>query len=407
MKAHLPLLVILTCSEFRCFIKNLSTYQIGLASIIWFPFSVPSLAASFDCAKARSTLEVAICSDAGLSKVDMDMEKAYQAAMIQLSKSGQELLRENQLTFLKNVRSICLSTDQLLVGYRTVSNHEYDDPAYNNKRLITRCLMAHFQNRTKEQLKTAVQQVGNRRLLSLSSNRLRRATTMVPVGYKDHIIEERLSLVQIDAPKTPGERAFNARTRELLTDAVCDTRGTEDDSPCTLDRHNDRYVTVDTDIDAGVSVTMISNDLAEIDLEVGNYPLGAAHSFSNEKRALWSFSLGRTLRPTDIFDPRKNWDSSLARYAQRHVRASIDGMTTDDLQPISSIASPENWSFERGGLRLIYGQYELGGYLSAAEAFLPWRVVVPYLRPKGIFSWRAVARGPSGNVQRRRADRSF
>jgi uncharacterized protein YecT (DUF1311 family) len=400
MKSHPFLTINLTCSRFHSLIRNLTLYQLGLASIIWLAFIAPSRAASFDCAKARSAFEVSICSDAGVSKIDTTMGKVYQKAMDHLSKGGQKLLRENQLTFLEDVRSICLSTNQLLVDHRTPSNREYDVPAYRKKRPVFRCLTFHLQNRIDSGLATAVQQFGKRRLLNLSSNRLRRPTAMAPAGYDDHIIEESLSLIQIDAPKTQAEHKFNSWTRGLLTSAVCNVRSASDDSPCTLERNEDRFATVDTDIWAGVSAVMISDDLAAIELDVGNYWLGAAHPTTKETRALWSFSLGRTLRPTDIFDPRKSWDSSLARYAQRHVRSSIEGMKKADLQPVTSIASPANWSFERGGLRLIYGQYELGGYLDSAEVFLPWRIVVPYLRPKGIFDWRAVARGPSGNGQR-------
>lgn len=407
MKACLPLIILLTCSGFRSFIIKLALHQIGLLSITWFVFIVPCQAASFDCAKARSELEASICSDADVYIIDTNMGQAYQKAMAYLSKSGQKLLRENQLTFLADLRSICLSTDQLLVSHRTVSNREYDIPAYSNKKPPVRCVTVHLQNRIKTELGTAVQQVGSRRFLNLPTNRLRRPSSMAPAGYGDHIIEESLSLVQIDAPKSPGERKFNSWTRGLLSSAVCSIRGAEGDSPCSLDRHEDRFATDDTDIWAGVSAVLISDDLAAVELDVGYYSLGAAHPMANETRALWSFSLGRTLRPTDIFDPRKSWDSSLARYAQRHVRASIEGMTKADLQPITSIASPENWSFERGGLRLIYGQYELGGYLSSAEVFLPWRVVVPYLRPTGVFNWRAIARGSSRNSQRGRALRSL
>lgn len=407
MKAYLPLVILLTCSRCRSFIRKLALYQIGCAAIIWLVFPPPSQAASFDCAKARSDLEASICSDADVSIIDTNMGQAYQKAMAHLSKSGQKLLRENQLTFLDDLRSICLSTDQLLVGHRTVSNREYDVPAHTNKKPLIRCLIVHLRNRTKSELETAVQQVGSRRFLNLPTNRLRRPSSMAPAGYGDHIVEESLSLVQIDAPKTPGERKFNSWTRGLLSSAVCNIRGAKGDSSCSLDRHEDRFATDDTDIWAGVSAVLISDDLAAVELDIGYYWLGAAHPRANETRALWSFSLGRTLRPTDIFDPRKSWDSSLARYAQRHVRASIEGMTKADLQPITSIASPENWSFELGGLRLIYGQYELGGYLSSAEVFLPWRVVVPYLRPTGVFNWRAVAHGPSGNSQRGRALRSL
>ncbi len=47
---------------------------------------------------------------------------------------------------------------------------------------------------------------------------------------------------------------------------------------------------------------------------------------------------------------------------------------------IQTIDKPYDWQILPEGLAVEFGQYELGGYLSAAESILPWNEIRPYLR---------------------------
>jgi len=54
---------------------------IALALIGWMALAFPVGAASFDCAKAQSKVEKMICADAGLSKLDGELNAAYKTAL--------------------------------------------------------------------------------------------------------------------------------------------------------------------------------------------------------------------------------------------------------------------------------------------------------------------------------------
>jgi clan AA aspartic protease (TIGR02281 family) len=62
---------------------------------------------SFDCSKAGAPLELLICADADLSRLDLRFNQAYWALFQQLGPTGQPPLKEEDLTFFDQVRGQC------------------------------------------------------------------------------------------------------------------------------------------------------------------------------------------------------------------------------------------------------------------------------------------------------------
>lgn len=62
--------------------------------------SVPSAHPSFDCAKARTKGEIAVCSNAGLAALDRNMADQYRNAMAQASPQQRALLRRTRDRFI-------------------------------------------------------------------------------------------------------------------------------------------------------------------------------------------------------------------------------------------------------------------------------------------------------------------
>ena len=66
--------------------------------------SIPTLAASFDCAKAKTPMEKTICSNANISKLDEEMSVKYQAALKVFPVKG--FVRAQQREWLEDTRLI-------------------------------------------------------------------------------------------------------------------------------------------------------------------------------------------------------------------------------------------------------------------------------------------------------------
>jgi len=64
-------------------------------------------AASFDCAKAATQQEKAICGDAKLSALDSEMTTAYTAALEKISERAQKEMRSDQRDWLQWMATVC------------------------------------------------------------------------------------------------------------------------------------------------------------------------------------------------------------------------------------------------------------------------------------------------------------
>ncbi len=85
---------------------------ISLLSVI----ATVASAASFDCDKAASFVEKAICQNPKLSALDDDLAVAYQTA--QEASKNVDSLKKQQLNWLKNKRDVCQTNSCLEKVYK-------------------------------------------------------------------------------------------------------------------------------------------------------------------------------------------------------------------------------------------------------------------------------------------------
>ena len=76
------------------------------AAVMSLAFSTAAMAAGFDCAKAESTVEKAVCADPALSDLDEYLGRYYSAALEALG-DGASCLKADQRIWLKTVRNPC------------------------------------------------------------------------------------------------------------------------------------------------------------------------------------------------------------------------------------------------------------------------------------------------------------
>ena len=76
----------------------------------------PAAAASFDCDKARTRIEKAVCADPGLSRLDELLGRFYQGARQQLAENA-SCLEADQRRWLRAVRDPCASAGCLRKAY--------------------------------------------------------------------------------------------------------------------------------------------------------------------------------------------------------------------------------------------------------------------------------------------------
>lgn len=170
---------------------------------IWLSIAIgliatPAVGASFDCKRAASRIEKAICGDPVLSRSDQAMAAHYRSALALLSADGQAKLRDNQRAFLAYVESC--RPDSLF----TLS------PPGGKPTTAGACLSPLFEDRAR-MLRSAPKRVGRHVFLSLTTYRAVRVKADPNIGMPPRATDIR-TLVQDQDFNSGQQRAAPRRT---------------------------------------------------------------------------------------------------------------------------------------------------------------------------------------------------
>jgi len=80
--------------------------------LVFFAFTCVTHAASFDCKKAQSKMEKAICDNAKISKLDEELAENYQSAKGKLSAEAQKVFVAGQRSWVKFLSTSCFTDSQ-------------------------------------------------------------------------------------------------------------------------------------------------------------------------------------------------------------------------------------------------------------------------------------------------------
>ena len=345
-------------------------HKLGVASLLaCVALAATSLdvrAASFDCSKASTPIERAICSDPTASAADATMGRLYKTEAIRLSPVGKALFRDSQRSFLHYATDLCrpgaVPLDAAARSWRW-----HGKPAPENAAIVAQCLAEVFDKRSKA-LGRAVTPLGGRVFFTTMRYRVR------PTHQDDEdnptppdAVTEIKALVQIDLPRTQAEKDWNRAMADLIEKpegaGLVDAVNIDDD---------------DTDVGVEMSLISASPDLVVTRIDLSNYSKGAAHGRYAHWNQNWSLPLGRELTKDDVFDGSKPWSTALAAAAEAHF---VGYGTEKPETPITEIGdSDTQWAFTSEGLTIGYDPYSLGSYLSGGNTLIPWTTLAPFLR---------------------------
>lgn len=327
--------------------------------------------ASFDCAKAGTDAERTICADPVLARADAAMAAAYERSMAALSRVGRVALRAEQRTFLAFDERECRP------GGLVFLNSGDGKP-----QSFAHCLLLAFWGRTRE-LTDAVRLAGGLRFFTSHRSRMVH-TAPSDDGNLPPVYAEAVTLVQIDAARTPAEQAWNERVRRSVREWL------RDGGP-------DAFSASNGPGDTGVEVTVASasSELVSAIIGIGGYS-GGAHPHYSSATLNWSLRLGRPITAADLFvDPGA---PALRRLVTAHYGAG--GYTTHDGCDAPVVAKSK-FTVSRTGVTFTFDSYELGGYPCSGGSELSWRDLRPFLKrllpfdPARLEALRPVAGAPS------------
>lgn len=306
---------------------------------------------SFDCSRAVSKREKAVCADPRLSTLDRSVANAYAQSLARVPTAWKKPLRDSERTWIAYLNGICLAGD-----------NDMDAGGYSG------CLVGAYRDRIEELQKTLVS-VGHVRFVSLTRYAVRRAASHGGADSgKPHSIRKTIRLLQIAEPSGAGERRWNVMIRRRLRELTAG-RGYGDEQG---------MVTVNSVGDGFIQAT-----LSHIDEGVGP-GVGAVTTVSLP----WLIAARRLLKASDLFAAPRRVDEILVKLAAPRLKKKAKGFDdTFDLtaDQVKSLVEPVRyWTLTRAGIR-ISPDTENGinqSMLTAVELSieLPWGELRPYLR---------------------------
>lgn len=310
----------------------------------------PAAAASFDCAKAETAVEKAICADADLSAADEAMAAAFSAARKALSKPASGVVLDNQRRWIDFASRACTDDGEPL------ASGAYDEDGIA-------CLTTLFTNRA-----NALAAIGEKDGLALYSvDSFATAPDPDPESWSK-IATSEISYVQID---DADAEAFNAFAGDI---AAKSSEWISGEEPGT------------TDFGLTVAVELATPTRISLSISDYSYYHGAAHGNYTITYAHYLRDDGRALAVDDVF-AEGDWPAALKPLIVQRLRDDAEKATgdansiwdeLDDLETI--IADPARWDITEDGIAFQFQPYEVSAYAyGAPEALMTWDELAPWL----------------------------
>lgn len=315
-------------------------------------------AASFDCAKASTSFEKAICTHPDVSAADELLAKAYATAIGGLSTAALDSVKADQHQWLDYAARSCGDDAQPIAG-------EYTDDQAS-------CLRSVIQSRVKDLEASRMQ--GGYRFYPVQRYLVEKDEEAQPEDYTK-IASKQFSTVKIDDTGDLA-KAFNAMTEAMRLETADLFR-----------KGSDQIDTGDTTTDVAITTTVSSVNDYRISLITDDYSFGhgAAHGNYGVTYAHFLVKEQRPLYASDIFSG-KGWQKTLGKLVAENLKSQLEDGMWDDAESnvIELAADPSRWDFSREGLIVQFQPYEVTAYAAGAPtAVIPWDKLTDILSSDG------------------------
>ena len=301
-------------------------------------------AASFDCKKASTPFETAICTHPELSKADDLLAVAYATAIGGLSKPALALMQKNQKAWLDFAQRSC--TDDAELPTRAYPDEQVE------------CLRSSFETRVRRLEQSRMW--GGLRLYSVESY------GVIPDTTADADAWNKVATREVSVPRIDGSDAEAKAFAAFVAAHGPQAEGEQDETSDVQ-----QLATVD-EVNAQRISLVINNWWYGHGAAHGNYDISYAHFLRGEQRAL---------EAADIF-VGEGWEEQLGKLALAELDSTIEGGIWEESREdaAANASDPSRWNFSFEGLVIQYQPYEVTAYAYGAPTVtIPWAQLTDYL----------------------------
>lgn len=322
-------------------------FRFVLALVALLFIASPAAAASFDCAKAASPLEKAICSSDEVSEQDDILAQAYQTALGGLSADAAGEVKAAQRTWLDYAAHSCSDDAQPITAAYT------DDQK--------QCLAATYRDRIRDLEASRMQ--GGFRFYPINRYLVQQDTEALPEDF-NKVADKQFQIVKIDRDDETAT-AFNAMIDTVVEGqssffAVGSTTIADDD--------------VTSDYDIATKVSEVTSQRISLETNEYWYGHGAAHGNYFISHRHFLLSEKRPLQASDIFEG-DDWADRLGTLALDAIKTKLgeDYFASSDDDVMKVAVDPLRWDFSEEGLIIQFNIYEVTAYaMGAPTVTIPW-----------------------------------
>ncbi len=330
--------------------------RLGPVFLTFALLAAPATAASFDCNKASSPFELAVCADSTLSKADEDMAEAFYAARGVLSKQASAVVLADQRGWIRFVKRACTDNAEP----KTRGRYDADGIA---------CLTNYFARRAETLGKIGT----NNGLTTYPVEMFATHADPDPDSW-NKVATTEISYAQID-DSGPEAFAFNAYARSLALPAL--QQSESDNEPGTSDSQ------------FAVELRVVIPQMIGVVINDWYYGHGAAHGNYAITYGQFLRKLQRPVTASDVF-AADDWALALKPLVIARLKKSLEAETgetdilwEDELDGVEKvIADPTRWDVTEEGIGFQFEPYEVTAYaFGAPKAAMRWDELSPWLQP--------------------------
>jgi uncharacterized protein len=339
-----------------------------LSGILLLSVSVAGHAASFDCAKARTPQEKAICASPELSQADDEMASAYKAALAQAPAGFQDRVRDGQRAWIRRIQLTCLPGDP--------------------KHPIEGCLRDAYKQRTPALEEMIFTAGGVKFIWSTVSFTVHDSPETTAIDAQRGVIP--VAAFDASWPQALSGSAEWQAWNAAIEDAARGLASQGNDGP---DRKWKPEWAKDMDTDVQTTMGLVTPQLVTAAISNEWYGHGAAHPNTDSMQVNWMLEQKRALKPEDVFGANSEWKQALYQRADAYLHKALDrgighdyksdwaaGYAEKELHKI--VEDPSNWEIDAKGITIVFQQYAIACRACTPEPFtMTWDSLKPLLNP--------------------------
>jgi uncharacterized protein len=325
--------------------------------------------ASFDCAKAHTPQEKAICASPELSKADDGMAAAYQAALAAAPPEFHDRIRDAQRAWIRRISLNCLPG--------------------NPNRPLDACLHDAYKART-DALEHTLHSVGGVKFIRLS------VSFTVPDSPVDAEADKQRGVSPVatfDASwpralsNSPEWQAWNTAVEDAARDLA--SQGKSGSDP----KWKPAWAN-DFDTDLETTLGLVTPGLVTATISNEWYGHGAAHPNTDSLQLNWMLKQKRALKAEDVFRAGSGWQQILYDRTDKYLHSVLDQDSDGDYQKFSApgqiaatlhkiLEDPQSWTIDAKGITIVFQQYAVACRACTPEPFtMSWDSLKPILNPE-------------------------